>query len=132
MNQQLARLLWMALAILSVFLTTCSTLRATDGMPDEATGKLGYELLQALNAWESKISQPEDDGAPRADIVITLENSATEADLDAIRSSAASLVLQGAYGRLVQASIELPQVRGIAALEQVRSIVLQRDPHPNQ
>ncbi|MBE0634582.1 hypothetical protein IH601_01095, partial [Candidatus Bipolaricaulota bacterium] len=69
---------------------------------------------------------------PVIDLVVTLKTSVTEADLTQLRSAASTVVVQGAFGRLVQLQSALTHVEDIAALEQVLSITLPAAPINNQ
>ena len=131
MPDKLAGQLWMALVVLALFLLAGPWSQPSENLIGTTSSKLSYELQKSIEDWKAQTHEPGDVG-PMIDLVVTLRNSVTEADLTQLRSASSSVVVQGAFGRLVQLQSALTQVEGIAALEQVLSITLPAAPIKNQ
>jgi hypothetical protein len=130
MPHRLASHLWMALLVLSLLSITGPWLKLPEKLTSANTAKFSYELQKAIEDWNA-VAHETDDESPIIDLVVTLRNSVTEADLAELRSSASSTAVQGAFGRLVHLQIALDQVEGIAALGQVVSIAFPAAPIEN-
>lgn len=82
------------------------------------TGKLEYELYRMLIDWEmNPVGTP-----PSVEVLLTLERSATQGDLESLKALSRELEVLGAYGSFVVVRVPLPLLRELAKLPQVRSV----------
>ena len=85
------------------------------------TGKLDYELYKRLVEWKRKEHLP-DEAPPVIPVLITLNHSATQEDLEAFKSLSEEIDVRGSFGYFVQLQVPLSLLEVVAALPQVRSV----------
>ena len=131
MSHRLAVLIWTSLLVLGLLIAKGPLIEPVDISRTNTDGKLGYELHAAIQDWKTQVPGLSI-APPVVAIVVTLDRLATNADLELFLSTADTVTIQGAFGRLVQLTVALSQIEAIAALEQVRSIALPLEQITNQ
>jgi hypothetical protein len=121
MPHQFAAPIWVFLFLVGLLLVGGRAISPPDLHSTEVAGKLAYDVFTALQDWESQ-SDHATAVPPTVTVVLTLASEATVVDLDLFRASADTVVVQGAFGRVVQLQVALNQIEKLAALERVRSI----------